>query len=214
MEKDTFLSLLRQHRAIAVIRASSLALGLDMAKAAEAGGLRLIEITWDSAQPALLVNKLRHQLPHCTVGIGTALSLADLTQAVEAGAQFCFCPHTDPTLIHLAQTLQIPLVPGALTPNEILAAYRLGAAAVKVFPISAMGGASYVGTVLGPLATIPLVPTGGVTVENAAAMVQAGAIAVGLSTGLFPRDAIAQQDWATVTDRCRRLVENLGAIAA
>jgi 2-dehydro-3-deoxyphosphogluconate aldolase/(4S)-4-hydroxy-2-oxoglutarate aldolase len=213
MEKDMFLSLLRQHRAIAVIRAPEVDLGLRMAEAAEAGGIRLIEITWDSAQPALLVNKLRHRLPHCTVGIGTALALADLTQAVEAGAQFCFCPHTDAPLIHLAQTLHIPIVPGALTPNEIMAAYRLGAAAVKVFPISAVGGVSYVRSVLGPLAAIPLVPTGGVTVENAAAMVQAGAIAVGLSTGLFPKDAIAQKDWAAVSDRCRTLVEAVGAVS-
>jgi 2-dehydro-3-deoxyphosphogluconate aldolase/(4S)-4-hydroxy-2-oxoglutarate aldolase len=214
MENDVFLSLLRQHRAIAVIRAADLDLGIHQAEAAAAGGMRLIEITWDSASPGDLVNKLRHRLPHCTVGIGTALSLADLAQAAEAGAQFCFCPHTSPPLIHLAQTLHLPIVPGALTPNEIVAAWSTGAAAVKVFPVGAVGGASYIRAVRGPLGHIPLVPTGGVTVENAGEMIRAWAIAVGLSSGLFPQAAIAQGDWATVTDRCRRLVETLGAIAA
>jgi 2-dehydro-3-deoxyphosphogluconate aldolase/(4S)-4-hydroxy-2-oxoglutarate aldolase len=209
MENDAFLQLLRQHRAIAVIRAPDLERGLRMAAAVEAGGLRLIEITWDSAQPALLVDKLRHQWPHCTVGVGTVLSLANLTQAGAAGAQFCFCPHTDSTLIHLAQTLGVPLVPGALTPNEIMAARQLGAAAVKVFPISAVGGASYLRSLQGPLGSIPLVPTGGVTVENASEMIRAGAIAVGLSSGLFPRQALDQGDWAAITQRAAQLVGSL-----
>jgi 2-dehydro-3-deoxyphosphogluconate aldolase / (4S)-4-hydroxy-2-oxoglutarate aldolase len=213
MENDDFLALLRQHRAIAVIRATTLESGQAQAQAVAAGGLRLIEITWDSDQPALLVDKLRHLLPDCTIGIGTALTSADLRSAAAAGAQFCFCPHTDPALIDLAATLQLPLVPGALTPNEILAAWRAGAAAVKIFPISAVGHASYLRSVRGPLPAIPLVPTGGVTVANAAALVQAGAIAVGLSTGLLPPELVAQQRWTALTERARLLVADLEAIA-
>ncbi|TVQ13362.1 MAG: bifunctional 4-hydroxy-2-oxoglutarate aldolase/2-dehydro-3-deoxy-phosphogluconate aldolase [Leptolyngbya sp. DLM2.Bin27] len=209
MENDVFLSLLRQHRAIAVIRAADLELGICQAEAAAAGGMRLIEITWDSASPGDLVNKLRHRLPHCTVGIGTALSLADLAQAAEAGAQFCFCPHTSPPLIHLAQTLHLPIVPGALTPNEIVAAWSTGAAAVKVFPVGAMGGASYIRAVRGPLGRIPLVPTGGVTVDNAGEMIRAGAIAVGLSTSLFAEATIARGDWAAITTLAAQLVDRL-----
>ncbi len=198
MERDAFLTLLRQHRAIAVIRAPSIELGLHLATAAEAGGIRLIEITWDSTNPEDLVNKLRHQLPHCTVGIGTALSPADIKAAEAAGAQFCFCPHTDPVLIDLAQAMAIPIVPGALTPNEIVTAWQAGAAAVKVFPVGAMGGASYVRAVRRPLGHIPLVPTGGVTVENAGEMIAAGAIAVGLSTALFPKSLVAEQNWGAI----------------
>jgi 2-dehydro-3-deoxyphosphogluconate aldolase/(4S)-4-hydroxy-2-oxoglutarate aldolase len=92
MDNDSFLALLRQHRAIAVIRAPTVEVGLQLAHAAEAGGLRLIEITWNSANPEELVNQLRCQLPHCTIGIGTALALADLKAAETAGSQFCFCP--------------------------------------------------------------------------------------------------------------------------
>lgn len=211
MDRDSFLALLRQHRAIAVIRASGVDLGLNLAKAAEAGGIRLIEITWNSAHADCLVTKLRQQLPHCYIGIGTALSTADLEDAAEAGAQFCFCPHTDPMLIQVAQALTIPIVPGALTPNEIMIAWQTGASAVKVFPISAVGGASYIRSLQGPLAHIPLVPSGGVSVENAAAIIDAGAIAVGLSTGLFPNAAVSDRNWDTITNLATRLVERLQA---
>lgn len=214
MNRDSFLTLLRQHRAIAVIRAPHLDLGLHLAQAAAAGGVRLIEITWDSASPGQLVDKLRHHLPYCTIGIGTALLIADVREARAAGAQFCFCPHTDPALIDFAQTLQIPIVPGALTPNEIVAAWQAGATAVKVFPVSALGGATYIRSLQGPLSHIPLVPTGGVTVENAAAMVQAGAIAVGLSTGLFAQTTITQGDWATITTLATQLVDRLAKISS
>lgn len=213
MDRDSFLALLRQHRAIAVIRAPEVNLGLRMAAAAEAGGIRLIEITWNSADPGDLVGKLRHQMPHCTIGIGTALCPPHLQAAASAGAQFCFCPHADLALIRLAQDLHIPIVPGALTPNEIVAAWQAGATAVKVFPVSAVGGASYIRSLQGPLAHIPLVPTGGVTVENAAEMVRAGAIAVGLSTGLFPNAAVFDRNWATITTLAARLVEHLPSTA-
>ncbi|MGB3310982.1 MAG: bifunctional 4-hydroxy-2-oxoglutarate aldolase/2-dehydro-3-deoxy-phosphogluconate aldolase [Nodosilinea sp.] len=211
MNRDSFLDLLRQHRAIAVIRAGEVNLGLNLAKAAAEGGIRLIEITWNSAHADRLVTKLRQQLPYCTIGIGTALSIADLKDAAEAGAQFCFCPHTDLALIQVAQTFNIPIIPGALTPNEIVTAWQAGASAVKVFPISAVGGASYIRSLQGPIAHIPLIPTGGVSVENASAMINAGAIAVGLSTGLFPNAAVSDRNWGTITTMATRLVERLSA---
>ncbi|HSM81718.1 MAG TPA: bifunctional 4-hydroxy-2-oxoglutarate aldolase/2-dehydro-3-deoxy-phosphogluconate aldolase [Nodosilinea sp.] len=209
MYKELFLALLRQHRAIAVIRAGTVDSGLAQAQAAAAGGMRLIEVTWDSASPARLVDQLRQSLPNCTIGMGTAFSLKDLKHGAAAGAQFCVCPHIDLALIRAAEPLQIPIVPGALTPNEIVAAWQAGATAVKVFPIGAVGGASYVRSLQGPLGHIPLVPTGGVTVENAGEMVRAGAIALGLSTGLFPKQAVAAQDWPAIAKRCSQLVASL-----
>ncbi|MBD2113682.1 MULTISPECIES: bifunctional 4-hydroxy-2-oxoglutarate aldolase/2-dehydro-3-deoxy-phosphogluconate aldolase [Cyanophyceae] len=209
MDRNAFLALLRQHRAIAVIRSPDLNQGLAMAEAAVTGGIRLIEITWNSWRPEDLVSKLRYRLPHCTIGIGTALSQADLKAAMDAGAQFCFCPHTDSAIIELAQEMKIPIVPGALTPNEVVTAWQAGATAVKVFPINAVGGASYICSFQGPLAHIPLIPTGGVTVENARDMLRAGAIAVGLSTSLFPKAAVAEQDWAAITTLAAQLVDTL-----
>lgn len=213
MDRDTFLAQLRQHRAIAVIRAPDLNRGLAMAEAAAVGGIHLIEITWNSCHPGDLVSKLRHRLSHCTIGVGTVLSKADLKDAVGAGAQFCFCPHTDLAITGLAQDMEIPIVPGALTPHEVVTAWQAGATAVKVFPVNAVGGASYIRSLQGPLDHIPLIPTGGVTVENAGDMLKAGAIAVGLSTGLFPKIAVVEQNWATITTLATQLVDTLASTA-
>ncbi|MGB3137736.1 MAG: bifunctional 4-hydroxy-2-oxoglutarate aldolase/2-dehydro-3-deoxy-phosphogluconate aldolase [Nodosilinea sp.] len=211
MDRDAFLDLLRQHRAIAVIRASSVEAGLAQAQAVVAGGLRLLEVTWNSAYPEQLVYELRQQLPHCYVGIGTALSITDLKHAAQAGAQFCFCPHTNPALIEAAHALHCPIVPGALTPNEIMTAWQAGASAVKIFPVRAVGGSSYIRSLQGPLNHIPLVPTGGVTIENASEMIESGAIAVGLSTSLFPKALVDEQNWGAVTALADRLTECLSA---
>ena len=214
MERDTFLALLRQHRAIAVIRAPDLNRGLAMAEAAAAGGIHLIEVTWNSWHPGDLVSKLRHRLPHCTIGVGTVLSKADLKDAIGAGAQFCFCPHTDLAITELAQDMEIPIVPGALTPHEVVTAWQAGATAVKVFPVNAVGGARYIRSLQGPLDHIPLIPTGGVTVENAGDMLKAGAIAVGLSTSLFPKIAVVEQNWTAITTLAAQLVDTLSSTAS
>lgn len=213
MDSVTFLEILQQQRAIAVLRAPRFDLGLRMAEAVAAGGVRLIEITWNSDQPEKLVDHLRHALPHCWIGVGTVLSMADLQAAMAAGAEFGFSPYTDPDVLQWAADRRWPLVPGALTPSEIGAAWRAGAPAVKVFPVWAMGGPSYLQSLKAPLGHIPLIPTGGLTVDHAKAMLQAGATAVGLSTGLFPADAIAQEDWDTMTDLARQLVKTCQAVS-
>ncbi|NES95007.1 MAG: bifunctional 4-hydroxy-2-oxoglutarate aldolase/2-dehydro-3-deoxy-phosphogluconate aldolase [Desertifilum sp. SIO1I2] len=200
---------LQQQKAIAVIRSPHQELGLDMAKAVAAGGMQLIEITWNSTQPAQLVTKLRSQLPHCWIGAGTLLTQADLQAAVEAGAQFLFTPHTDPVLIQAAVSAGIPIVPGALTPTEIVTAWQAGASCVKVFPIQAVGGIQYLRALRGPLGQIPLIPTGGVTLGNAPELIAAGATAVGLSSDLFPPTLVKQQDWSAIAQLAKTLLYNL-----
>jgi 2-dehydro-3-deoxyphosphogluconate aldolase / (4S)-4-hydroxy-2-oxoglutarate aldolase len=204
MPHSSWLSLVQQQRAIAVIRVPEYDLGIHLAQAVAAGGMELIEITWNSDRPAQLIEHLRQKLPHCTIGAGTLLTEAQMQAAIAAGAQFLFTPHTHPALIAAAQP--IPIIPGALTPTEIVAAWQAGATCVKVFPIQAVGGADYIRSLRAPLGDIPLIPTGGVTVENARTFLDAGAIAVGLSGQLFPKAAIAQSDWQGITAQVRRLV--------
>ncbi|WP_088893501.1 bifunctional 4-hydroxy-2-oxoglutarate aldolase/2-dehydro-3-deoxy-phosphogluconate aldolase [Leptolyngbya ohadii] len=185
-----WLALLQQHRSIAVIRAPEISLGVEMATATAAGGIRLIEITWNSDRPAALIQRLQKHLPDCVIGVGTLRSVRDVEEAIAAGAQFLFSPYTDFAMIEAAARQDIPIVTGALTPTEIMRAWQAGAACVKVFPIQAMGGATYIRSLQEPLGEIPLIPTGGVTIANAAEFIQAGAIAVGLSGQLFPKQAI------------------------
>ena len=112
------------------------------------------------------------------------LDVASATAAVEAGARFLVSPHTDGELIRWAVARRIPTFPGAFTPSEILAAWRAGASAVKLFPASTVGP-SYVRELRGPLGDIPLIPTGGVTAETAGAFIAAGALGVGVGGWLF-----------------------------
>lgn len=204
-----WLALLARHRAIAVIRSASVKLALAMAQAAAAGGISLIEITWNSAQPGETVGVIQQALPHCVVGVGTVLSVADLAGAIAANAQFCFTPHTDCELIYRAQAHRLPIIVGAMTPTEIITAWRAGATSVKVFPISALGNGAYIRSVLGPLGPIPLVPTGGVTADSAPELIAAGAVAVGLSTALFPQAEVDRRDWAAIEARSRHLLSRL-----
>lgn len=209
MSNQFWLNLLQQHRFIAVIRSPWLSLSHKMAQAVALGGLSLIEITWNSERAPELISQLRLELPHCIIGTGTLLNLEQLEQAIEAGAQFLFTPHVNLTLIAAAVKAGIPIVPGALTPTEIVTAWEAGASCIKVFPIQAVGGASYIKALQGPLGHIPLIPTGGVSVENAQEFLQAGAIAVGLSGELFPKTLIATEDWKAIAQRARTLREQL-----
>jgi 2-dehydro-3-deoxyphosphogluconate aldolase / (4S)-4-hydroxy-2-oxoglutarate aldolase len=209
MQDDTWVQLIQQHRAIAVIRSPEFELGWQMANAIASGGIRLIEITWNSNQPTKLINELRSQLPHCQIGAGTLLNSEQMQEAVAAGAQFLFTPHTDPKLIDQAVRQAIPIIPGALSPTEIVLAWQSGATCVKVFPIETMGGATYIKSLQGPLGQIPLIPTGGVTIDNAATLLQAGAIAVGLSSSLFPKSALKVKDWQKITQQAQILMAQL-----
>ncbi len=198
-----------QHRAIAVIRAPDFELGLGMARCVAAAGLKLIEITWNSDRPAQLLAQLREELPDCILGSGTITTLDQLSESVSAGAQFIFSPYTNPVLIDNANRLEVPIVPGALTPTEIVQAWQAGASSVKVFPIDAMGGAKYLRCLRTPLEGIPLIPTGGVSVENSAELLQSGAIAVGLSSELFVPKLVRDRDWEALANRTKTLMQHL-----
>lgn len=211
MERTTWLDILRQQRAIAIIRAPTVAIGLQMAAAAMAGGFRLIEIAWTSDRPTTLVSRLREQaFPDCWVGVGTVLSADDLQEAIAAGAQFCFMPHIDTTLLKRGQTQAIPMMPGALTPTEIVTAWQLGACGVKVFPCQAVGGPTYIQHLQGPLGDIPLIPTGGVTIESGRVYLTHGAIAIGIASNLFLPQLVAQRNWEAIKVRSQTFLQSLG----
>ncbi len=209
MSNQSWLTLLQQTPAIAVIRTAKIEQGRQMALAVAAGGIQLIEITWNSDRPTELIQQLRVELPNCTIGTGTLLTLDQLKEAIAAGAQFLFTPHIDPVAIQTAVDRGIPIIPGALSPTEIVTAWQAGASCVKVFPVSSVGGASYIKSLQGPLGNIPLIPTGGVTLENAKEFIAAGAIAVGLSGQLFPQQLLAEGNWSAIAQLAKNLMQQL-----
>jgi 2-dehydro-3-deoxyphosphogluconate aldolase / (4S)-4-hydroxy-2-oxoglutarate aldolase len=205
------LPLLRQQRAIAVIRAPDAQLGYEMAQAVAAGGMQLIEITADSDRPWALIDRLRTALPNCVIGTGTILNQTDWQNAVSGGAQFMFSPHVDVQLIAQSRSIGMPMFPGALSPTEIVTAWQAGATAVKVFPVQAMGGAAYIRALGSPLSQIPLIPTGGVTVANAQELIAAGSIAVGLAGSLFPKALMSDRDWSGITALAQQLMNSIAS---
>jgi 2-dehydro-3-deoxyphosphogluconate aldolase / (4S)-4-hydroxy-2-oxoglutarate aldolase len=206
---NSWLQLLQQYRAIAIVRSSSTEIAQAMAFAVASGGMRLIEVTWNSDRAADTIAKLRSQLPDCLIGTGTILTVAQLREAISCGIQFCFTPHVDPQLIQEAIAADIPIVAGALSPTEIVTAWQAGASCVKVFPADAIGGVNYIKSLQGPLDRIPLVPTGGITIDNACRYIEAGAIAVGLAGHLFPKSSIAANDWDAIAMSAKVLQQKL-----
>jgi 2-dehydro-3-deoxyphosphogluconate aldolase / (4S)-4-hydroxy-2-oxoglutarate aldolase len=152
------------------------------------GGIRAFELTLNApestALKALTAAVRWSEGSGIVVGAGTVLSMESARRAIDAGAAFLVAPHLDTEVVVWAARDGIPMLPGAATPTEVLAAWRAGATAVKVFPASTLGP-SFVRELRGPLPDVPLLPTGGVTVGNAAAYIEAGAVAVGIASWLF-----------------------------
>jgi len=206
---NPWISLLQQHRIIAVIRADNAGIAREMALAAAAGGIKLIEIAWNTDRAESLIPKLQQELPDCKIGTGTILDLDNAERAIACGCSFLFTPHTNPDLIDKGVENNIPVIAGALTPTEIITAWQAGAAAVKVFPIKVIGGVDYLKCLQPVLRDIPLIPTGGITLQNADQFLAAGAIAVGISSNLFAPKAIAEDDWTTIIARSQALIQKI-----
>jgi 2-dehydro-3-deoxyphosphogluconate aldolase/(4S)-4-hydroxy-2-oxoglutarate aldolase len=189
-------------RVIAVLR------GLDPDRVAavtgvlQGSGISVIEITMDSPEAARSIERLAHA--GSVVGAGTVMSVAEAEAAVAAGATFLVAPHIDQTVARWAVERGIPMIPGAFTPTEVMAAWNAGVAAVKVFPAS-VGGPGLVKALRGPFGALPLIPTGGITADNAAAFLSAGAMAVGLGGWLTDHpdlEVIAERAASTI-QACR-----------
>ena len=193
-----------ESRLIAIGRGVAVDRALALAEALTAGGIRAFEATFGRGDTLGAIDALAARYgERLLVGAGTVLDREMAEDAVAAGARFLVMPHTDTALIEWAAARGIPAFPGALTPTEIVTAWRAGASAIKVFPASAVGP-QFVRELRGPLPEIPLIPTGGVSVENAAAFVDAGARAVAVGSWLT-----GSGDPATVESRARGLVEAL-----
>ena len=170
-----------------------------------AAGIPAFEITLNTpdALEAIAALAARFDPEEILIGAGTVLEPTQASAAVDAGARFLVMPHTDPEIIRWAAERGIPAFPGAFTPTEIMAAWRAGAAAVKLFPASA-AGPTFVREMRGPFPEIPLIPVGGVTVETAPSFFDAGALAVGMGSWLT-----GGGDPATIRERATQLLAAL-----
>lgn len=196
MPKPQQLEFLQGLPLIAVVRATDPAEAIARAQVYIQAGFTCLEVTWTTPDAAGVLQQLRQDYPHCTIGAATLQTSQMLKEAIATGAQFLVTPHTAIEVVPLAREASCPLILGALTPTEIFHAWQAGATAVKVFPIRAVGGASYL-RALRPLFTqIPLIPCGGIGWEDVVPLWRAGAIAIGMGSQLSTDVATLKQQVA------------------
>ena len=202
---------LREVGIIPIIRAPSADAVVPIAEALLQAGLPVVEITLTVPNAIEAIGAVAKRFAgKLLLGAGTVTDAAMCQRAVDAGAEFIVTPSLVREVIEAARRAGVPVLPGALTPTEIFEAHRLGGDMVKIFPVQSVGGAAYLRALRGPFPNIPLVPTGGVTLENMAEMFKAGAVAVGVGTELISQDALARRDYAAIGVLAKRFVAAAG----
>jgi 2-dehydro-3-deoxyphosphogluconate aldolase/(4S)-4-hydroxy-2-oxoglutarate aldolase len=195
---------------IPVIRVSSAGEALDAARAVREGGLAVIEITMTVAGAVDVIREVDRSLgKDVLVGAGTVLDTAAAEKVLDAGARFVVSPVFDAGVVATAKRRGAVVIPGALTPTEILAAWSAGADMVKVFPVSQMGGPAYIKALKGPLPHVPLVPTGGVNLQNVGDFFRAGAAAVGVGGELIDKKAVAEKNFGLIAETARKFLDEV-----
>ena len=173
------------------------------------GGVRALEITMTVPRAIELIAEIAPTLPSgFLLGAGTVTDADTARAAIDAGAQFVVSPVFRPAVIAAAHNRDVPAMPGCFTPTEILAAWDEGADVVKVFPATALGP-GFLKDVRAPLPQVKLMPTGGVTVDNAGDWIRAGAAAVGVGSALIDAKAVSTGLMTSITDNARRIIANV-----
>ena len=194
---------------IAVIRASSSEELVDVAAAIKEGGVDVIEVTMTTPNALRVIEEVRAKFgDEVLLGVGSVLDAETARAAMLAGAEFVVSPVVKPDVIEICHRYGKVVMPGALTPTEILIAWESGADYVKVFPASAVGP-EYIKAVKAPLPQVELIPTGGVNVQNAGEFIKAGAIALGVGGALVSKKAIAERNFKLLTETARKLIEEV-----
>ena len=192
---------------VAVIRLTDASQLRAVADALAEGGVRAIEVTMTVPRAVELIEELAQSLPpEILVGAGTVLDGETARQVIVAGARFVVSPVFRPAVIEMSHRHDVAAIPGCFTPTEIFTAWEQGADVVKVFPATALGP-TFFKDIRGPLPQLRLMPTGGVTRENAGDWIRAGAVAVGVGTALVDRDAVRERKFSEITARARHFVE-------
>lgn len=204
MDKAAVLKGLQEMGLVPVLRAESVGAALALAEAVAAGGVKVLEVTMTVPGAVEVIAKLVKDRPDILVGAGTVLDPEAAERCVDAGAKFVVSPALNLKTIALCQRLGIAVLPGALTPTEIVTAWDAGADVVKVFPASAMGGAKYLVSLKGPLPQVKVIPTGGVSLATAREFLEAGAFALGVGSDLVDAKAMAEGRPEVVTEIARK----------
>jgi len=209
MNKKDVLAFLLELKIIAVIRMKDADKLYRIIEAVERGGIKAIEITMTVPNALGIIHSIAlRKNPGVVIGAGTVLDAETAAAVIEAGAEFVVSPVTDPAMIRECGRRGVLVAPGAFTPTEIVNAWNEGADIVKVFPATSLGP-NYFKDLRGPLPHIRLMPTGGVSQENARDFIAAGACCVGIGTALLDPKIIAEERWNELAGNAAALTASL-----
>lgn len=208
MNQKQTLERVRDLGLLAVVRGESRGAAVEISEALVEGGVLGIEVTFTTPDAHMAIRDLKEEYgDRILLGAGTVTTREHVDQATEAGATFLVSPGCDPDLLPTMLETELLVLPGIMTPSEVLLARRLGAEAVKLFPGSS-GGPSYLKALLGPFPDVPFVPTGGVSIENIVDWFTAGAFAVGAGGSLAPA-SLNGRNRSEVVENARRFAETV-----
>lgn len=208
MNKSEVLQQIKDTGVIPVVRATTADEAMRAIDAIREGGISVLEITMTVPGAVGVIEQVAARFGHdALVGAGTVLDAETAKACVSAGAQFIVSPALNMETIAYCHEQDVAVMPGALTPTEVVHAWKAGADFVKVFPAGAVGGASYLKALKAPLPQIELVATGGVSLKTAADFIKAGAAALGVGADLVDIKAIREGQSALITERAKQFVQ-------
>jgi len=207
---ETTQEILERVGLVPVLRAKNAAQGHAVVKAMIAGGVTVVEVTMTVPGAVHLLKELKKEYgAELLLGSGTVTTAEQAEATIEAGAEFVVSPSLHPEVIAKTKSLGKLSIPGALTPTEAITAWNAGADYVKIFPCSAVGGASYLKSLLAPFPHLKLIPTGGVTLQTAESFIKAGARALGVGSDLVNLTAVDAGHPETITETARAYLKVL-----
>jgi 2-dehydro-3-deoxyphosphogluconate aldolase / (4S)-4-hydroxy-2-oxoglutarate aldolase len=196
---------------VAIVRLDDLSAAVPLTEALLRGGVKSVEFTFTNPLAGRVIEQVRSALDgKANVGAGTVLDPETARIAILSGAEFVVTPTLNLPTIALCNRYGVPTVIGAFTPTEILTAWQAGATYVKVFPASVVGP-QYLKDVRGPLPQVKLIPTGGVSIENAAAFIRAGASAIAVGSNLVDASTVSAEQWTVLEERARQFSQAIRA---
>ncbi len=208
MSRTDIVNTIEELGLIPVVRAASADEAMRAIDAIKAGGISVLEITMTVPGAVGVIEEVvKRYGSDATVGAGTVLDPETARVCILAGAQFVVSPALNVDTIAICRRYGVPIIPGALTPTEVVTAWTAGADFVKIFPAGSVGGASYIKNLKGPLPQIKFIPTGGVSLKTAADFIKAGASALGVGTDLVDVKAIRAGEAHVITERAKQFIE-------
>ena len=208
MSKTAIVNAIEELGLVPVVRAASADEAMRAIDAIKEGGISVLEITMTVPGAVGVIEEVVGRYgAEATVGAGTVLDPETARVCILAGAQFVVSPALNIDTIAICRRYGVPIIPGALTPTEVVTAWTAGADLVKIFPAGSLGGASYIKNLKGPLPQIKLIPTGGVSLKTAADFIKAGASALGVGTDLVDVKAIRAGQAHLITERAKQFIE-------